>query len=80
MLKNKANRKQVCVNERRIDMNWKNWKIGDKIKWSTNDFDGKTETIGVLTKMDEDHAIVEADGMHLWVDDDTCENFTKEGR
>ena len=28
------------------------------------------------TEVHEDHAIMEADGMHLWIDDDTAEMFS----
>ena len=31
---------------------------------------------GIITEVHEDHAIMEADGMHLWIDDDTAEMFS----
>ena len=57
--------------------NWRNWNIGDKIRWSWEEFDGKGSTVGVLTSKEEDHAIVEADGMDLWVDDIMQDMFCK---
>ena len=57
--------------------NWRNWSVGDKIRWSWNEFDGKGSVTGVLTQKEQDHAIVEADGMRLWVDDDMQEMFCK---
>lgn len=57
--------------------NWRNWSVGDKIKWSWDEFDGKGSVIGVLTSKENDHAIVEADGMHLWVDDIMQDMFQK---
>ena len=30
----------------------------------------------IITEVHEDHAIMEADGMHLWIDDDTAEMFS----
>ena len=42
---------------------WRTWKKGRK-------------TTGIITEVHEDHAIMEADGMHLWIDDDTAEMFS----
>ena len=57
--------------------NWREWKIGDKVKYSWNEFAGKGSLIGLLTIQEEDHAIVEAEDMHLWLDDDTKDMFRK---
>lgn len=58
-------------------MKWQNWNIGDTIRWYWNEFDGKGSVLGVLTVKEPDHIIIEADGMHLWCDDDTEENFKR---
>lgn len=57
--------------------NWRNWNIGDKIKYSWDDFDGKGVLIGTLIKKAAEHAIVEADGTKLWLDDFTQDMFCK---
>lgn len=57
--------------------NWKEWEIGDKIKWNWQEFDGKGCMIGILIKKESDHAIVKADDMNLWLDDDTSDMFKK---
>lgn len=54
---------------------WKNWNIGDTIKWIVDEFDGHMERIGKVTQIFEDHVIVEADGMNLWVDKDTIRSY-----
>ena len=56
---------------------WRKWKVGDRVKDTVNDFDGRGSWNGTLTEMHEDHAIVEADGMHLWLDDDTADMFQR---
>ena len=58
-------------------MNWREWSIGDRIKWSWDEWDGKGSVIGIFAAKEEDHAIVEADGMRLWVDDGTQDMFCK---
>ncbi len=35
-----------------------------------------TRLDGQPNEIHEDHAIMEADGMHLWIDDDTAEMFS----
>lgn len=57
---------------------WRDWNVGDKVRWSTNDFDGKVNVVGEVTDKEDDHLIVSADGMKLWVDDDTASSFHKE--
>lgn len=53
-----------------IRKDWRNWKVGRKTVWETHEFDGDSRHEGILTEKHEDHAIVEADGMQLWLDDD----------
>lgn len=57
--------------------NWREWKIGDKIKYSWNEFDGSGSTIGIVTEVDKDHIIVRADDMNLWCEDFNCDMFQK---
>lgn len=55
------------------------WLIGEhgkKTTWHWNEFDGSGSREGIITEVHEDHAIMEADGMHLWIDDDTAEMFS----
>ena len=52
---------------------WRTWKKGRKTTWHWNEFDGSGSREGIITEVHEDHAIMEADGMHLWIDDDTAE-------
>lgn len=55
---------------------WRTWKKGRKTTWHWNEFDGSGSREGIITEVHEDHAIMEADGMHLWIDDDTAEMFS----
>lgn len=54
---------------------WRNWFIGRKTIFEVHDFDGDSITVGRITSVHSDHAIMEADGMHLWIDDDTIFMF-----
>ena len=56
-------------------MGWRSWNIGRKTIYSGTEFDGTFYYEGIVTEKHEDHLIVEADGMHLWVDDSTAEFF-----
>jgi hypothetical protein len=58
-----------------IRKDWRNWPVGRKTVWETHEFDGDSVIEGVLTEKHEDHAIVEADGMRLWLDDDFAYMF-----
>ena len=58
--------------------NWRSWNIGDTIRYSWNDFDGHGSLLGTLAEMHEDHAIVKADGMNLWLSDETADMFSRE--
>lgn len=51
-------------------------KIGDKVKFESHDFDGAVTRYGVVTEVEDDHAIVRADGMNLWLDDYTAGQFS----
>lgn len=53
-----------------------NMEKGRKTTWNWNEFDGSGSREGIITEVHEDHAIMEADGMHLWIDDDTAEMFS----
>ena len=55
---------------------WRTWKKGRKTTWHWDEFDGSGSREGIITEVHEDHAIMEADGMHLWIDDDTAEMFS----
>ena len=54
-----------------IRKNWRNWKIGRPTIYETHEFDGDCSFKGTITKIEDDHALMEADGMRLWIDDDT---------
>jgi hypothetical protein len=59
-------------NERSQDMKYE---IGQKLIWVVDEFDGSFQREAVLVKVEEDHAIAECDGMSLWIDEDTEEQF-----
>lgn len=58
-----------------MEKDWRNWKIGRKTIYEGHEFDGNFHFEGVITEVHDDHLICEADGMHLWIDDDTVHNF-----
>lgn len=57
--------------------NWREWKIGDTIRYSWNEFDGSGSTVGIVTEVEADHIIVRADDMNLWCEDFNCDMFQK---
>ena len=59
------------INGTIIRKNWRNWNVGRITIYETHEFDGDSITQGVITEVHSDHAILTADGMHLWIDDDT---------
>ena len=56
---------------------WRTWETGDRVAWCWSDFDGAGSRVGIVTEIHEDHAIVCADGMNLWVDDDTETDYRR---
>ncbi len=57
--------------------NYKNIKIGQRVYWRCQDFDGSQNGECIITDVCSDHAIatpIEFKGA-LWVDDDTLKNF-----
>ena len=54
---------------------WRNWAIGRMTIFEVHDFDGDNIITGKITSVYSDHAIMEADGMHIWIDDDTIYMF-----
>lgn len=59
--------------------NWKSLKIGDKVTWTWEDFEGKGTEPCVVTKVADDHVI--ATGLtfdeKLWIDDMTADMFVR---
>lgn len=54
---------------------WRKWKVGDSVLYTYNEFDGHGSCMGTVTEIHPDHAIVKANGMNLWCDDDTAHHF-----
>ena len=54
----------------------KNFKLNQKVLCHTEDFDGTVDQSAVITEVHEDHCIATTeDGINLWVDEDTEEEF-----
>lgn len=58
-------------------MCWNNYKVGDRIEYSWNEFDGTGKLRGKIIEVAEDYAIAECDGMKLWIDEDTEYQFRR---
>lgn len=54
---------------------WKNWKPGQKVIYTVDDFDGHGTAEGTVTGVYDDHAIVDVGDMHLWVEDFNVDLF-----
>jgi len=58
--------------------NWEWLKVGDRVRFVSDDFDGKVREDGTVKEMYTDHAIVVTDNaMTLWLDDDTQSLFQR---
>ena len=55
---------------------WRTWKKGERQHGTGMNSMEAEAGKGIITEVNEDHAIMEADGMHLWIDDDTAEMFS----
>lgn len=61
----------------------KNYKIGDKVLWHTEDFDGTVTYEAQIVRVREDHAIavtLESRPMTLYIDEMSDDEFTIIGR
>lgn len=56
-------------------MDWKSLKVGDTVTFFWDEFDGSGRVTGQVASIEPDHAIIEADGMHLWIDENTEDMF-----
>lgn len=56
---------------------WRMLSVGDKMLYHWNEFDGSGEFVGTVIAINKDHAIVEAIGMKLWLDDESQHMFQK---
>lgn len=41
-------------------MKWKRLKVGDIVVWRTEEFDGITQSVGIVSHIYDDHALVKA--------------------
>ena len=59
---------------------WSKWKVGDWVVYTApKDFDTvgtPKPQIGEVSSVEDDHAIVMVDGMKMWVDEDTIDQFS----
>ena len=62
---------EKSINGDTVRKDWRNWNIGRVTIYETHEFDGDSITQGIITEIYFDHAILTADDMHLWIDDDT---------
>ena len=58
------------------ERDWRKWSVGRYTKYEYHEFDGSGVLYGLITQMTDDHAIMEADGLALWIDDDTACMFS----
>ncbi len=55
--------------------NWRSLKVGDRVHYYGEDFDGKWDYICEIIRVDEDCAIAEWDDVKLHIDDETADLF-----
>ena len=55
--------------------NWRAWEIGRKTIFESHEFDGHCKFEGIITKVCDDHLVMEGNGMTFWIDDDTAYMF-----
>lgn len=57
------------------ERDWHKWKVGRVTIHHYEEFDGSGRIRGIITEAHEDHAIMEAEGMQLWIDDFMADMF-----
>lgn len=73
-----ADHHEYILNSIDNEVDWKRWKLGDKVEYIWNDFDGSGSIEGIITKVEKDHLIMTAsNNMNLWVDDNASGVFVK---
>lgn len=62
------------------DRDWRNWTVGEKIKFIADEFDGRTEEECVVVSIEDDHAIISPindSSVRYWIDDDLLESVNE---
>lgn len=54
-----------------------NYRVGEKLMWVVDDFDGYSESPCIIAEVHDDYAIAKCDGMSLLIDKDTEESFKR---
>lgn len=52
------------------------FKLGQQVNFTADDFDGCVKVTGTITEVASDYAIMTADGIAYWIDEDTAYQFT----
>lgn len=55
--------------------NWREQKIGNKVRYTWNEFDGCGSEVCEVTSVDDVRLIASHNGLNYWCDDDTMEMF-----
>jgi len=50
---------------------WKQLRLGESVIYYGKEFDGVFKEEGYVNEISDNHIIVKANGMNLWLDDDT---------
>ena len=58
-------------------MDYRTLRPGDRVVYRYDDFDGSGELLGAVKEVAEDHVLIGADGMDLWLDDDNSYMFSR---
>lgn len=56
---------------------WRALRLGDKVSFHWNDFDGYGVIHGKITKVCEDHVIATFKGNDYWLDEDNQDMFSR---
>ena len=63
------------------DRDWRNWTVGEEIKFIADEFDGHTEEDCVVVSIEDDHAIISPindSSVRYWIDDDLLESINED--
>lgn len=52
---------------------------GQKLRFTSDDFDGRTDIACEVTEVGDRYAVAQAEGIVLWIDDDTEYQFSEAG-
>lgn len=58
-------------------LDWRTLQIGEKLTYTVDEFDGRSQDEVEVTEVHEDYAIARLDDMNLWISDFNADMFSR---